>query len=193
MKLILLQRIAKLGQMGDVVTVKDGYARNYLLPQGKALRANDENMKRFEEQKAQLEAHNLEARSEAEAVAEKLNGQVFIAVRQAGESGQLYGSVSTRDIAEIATENGFTITRIQVIVTQPIKTIGMHDVTIQLHPEVEATITMNVARSEDEAERQAQGENVLAKEEEEFVLETFDDEEEDGDASDEEANSSEDA
>jgi large subunit ribosomal protein L9 len=164
MEVILLQRIAKLGQMGDVVRVRDGFARNYLLPQGKALRANEASRKRFERDKAQLEARNLEARKEAEAVSEKLSGQSFVVVRQAGETGQLYGSVSTRDIAEIAGAGGFTIERSQVRLDRAIKTIGLHEVMITLHPEVEAPITINVARSADEAERQARGEDLTTRE-----------------------------
>jgi large subunit ribosomal protein L9 len=160
MQVILLERIAKLGQMGDIVRVKDGYARNYLLPQGKALRANDESKKRFEKEKVQLEARNLEARKEAEQIAEKLTGQTFVVIRQAGETGQLYGSVSTRDIAETAGTGGFTIERRQVRLDRAIKTIGLHEVLINLHPEVEVPITMNVARSPDEAERQAKGEDL---------------------------------
>jgi large subunit ribosomal protein L9 len=160
MQVILLERIAKLGQMGDIVRVKDGYARNYLLPQGKALRANAESKKRFEKEKAQLEARNLEARTEAEAVAEKLSGQTFVVIRQAGETGQLYGSVSTRDIAETAVAGGFTIERRQVRLDKAIKTIGLHEVLISLHPEVEVPITMNIARSPDEAERQSKGEDL---------------------------------
>jgi large subunit ribosomal protein L9 len=160
MEVILLERIAKLGQMGDVVRVKDGFARNYLLPQGKALRANAESRKRFERDKATLEARNLEARKEAEAVAEKLTGQSFVVIRQAGETGQLYGSVSTRDIAETASSGGFLIERRQVRLDRAIKEIGLHEVLIALHPEVEVPITMNVARSQDEAERQARGEDL---------------------------------
>jgi len=160
MEVILLERIARLGQMGDVVRVKNGYARNYLLPQGKALRANAESRQRFEREKAQLEAHNLEARKEAEAVAEKLTGQSFVVIRQAGETGQLYGSVSTRDIADTATTGGFTIERRQVRLDRAIKTVGLHEVKITLHPEVELPITINVARSSDEAERQARGEDL---------------------------------
>lgn len=160
MQVILLERIAKLGQMGDIVRVKDGYARNYLLPQGKALRANAESKKRFEKEKAQLEARNLEARKEAEAVADKLSGQTFVVIRQAGETGQLYGSVSTRDIAETAVAGGFTIERRQVRLDKAIKTIGLHEVLISLHPEVEVPITMNIARSPDEAERQSKGEDL---------------------------------
>jgi large subunit ribosomal protein L9 len=160
MEVILLERIARLGQMGEVVRVKNGYARNYLLPQGKALRANEESGKRFEKDKAQLEARNLEARKEAEAVADKLGGQVFVVIRQAGETGQLYGSVSTRDIAETATGGGFSIERRQVRLDRAIKTVGLHEVQITLHPEVDVPITINVARSSDEAERQARGEDL---------------------------------
>jgi len=160
MEVILLERIARLGQMGDVVRVKNGYARNYLLPQGKALRANAESRQRFEREKAHLEAHNLEARKEAEAVAEKLGGQSFVVIRQAGETGQLYGSVSTRDIAETSTAGGFTVERRQVRLDRAIKTVGLHEVKITLHPEVEVPITVNVARSSDEAERQARGEDL---------------------------------
>ena len=163
MEVILLQRIAKLGQMGDVVRVRDGFARNFLLPQGKALRANEASRKRFERDKAQLEARNLEARKEAEAVAEKLSGQAFVVIRQAGETGQLYGSVSTRDIAEIATAGGFTVERSQVRLDRAIKTIGLHEIIISLHPEVEVPITINVARSADEAERQAKGEDLTRR------------------------------
>ena len=164
MEVILLQRVPKLGQMGDVVRVKDGYARNYLLPQGKALRANEASRKRFERDKAQLEARNLEARKEAEAVAEKLAGKTFVVLRQAGETGQLYGSVSTRDIAELAVAGGFTIERSQVRLDRPIKSIGLHEVLIALHPEVEVPITVNVARSSDEAARQARGEDLTRRE-----------------------------
>jgi len=173
MKIILLERIAKLGQMGDIVSVKDGYARNFLLPQGKAMRANEGNIAEFEEKKTQLEAQNLELRSEADSVKEKLAGKSFVAIRQAGETGQLYGSVSTRDISELVTEGGFSIERKQVYLPLPIKLLGLHTITIQLHPEVECEIIINVARSEEEAERQAAGEDVFAKEEDEFVLETF--------------------
>lgn len=174
MQVILLERIAKLGQMGDVVTVKDGFARNFLLPQGKALRATKENEAHFETQRAQLEARNLELKSEAEAVGEKLAGQTFIAIRQAGDTGQLYGSVSSRDIAELATEGGYSVDRRQIVLTQPIKALGVHPVTIALHPEVEVLINVNVARSEDEAERQARGEDVTVIRDEELDLETFD-------------------
>jgi large subunit ribosomal protein L9 len=160
MEVILLERIARLGQMGDVVRVKDGYARNFLLPQRKALRANEASRKRFERDKVHLEAQNLEARKEAEAVAEKIAGRSFIVIRQAGETGQLYGSVSTRDIAETASADGVSIERRQVRLDRPIKTIGVHKIMIALHPEVEAPISMNVARSPDEAERQARGEDL---------------------------------
>ncbi|MEM9732705.1 MAG: 50S ribosomal protein L9 [Pseudomonadota bacterium] len=163
MDVILLERVAKLGQMGDVVTVKDGYARNYLLPQGKALRSNKANLAQFEAQRAQLEARNLERKKEAEAVAEKLAGNTYVAVRSAGETGQLYGSVAARDIVATLDENGFTIGRSQVELRAPIKIIGLHTVTIVLHPEVEAEITMNVARSEDEAVRQAAGEDLTSR------------------------------
>ena len=163
MDVILLERIAKLGQMGDTVTVKDGYARNFLLPQGKALRANKANMAHFEGQRAQLEARNLERKKEAEQVSEKLNGNTYVAVRSAGETGQLYGSVAARDIVATLEENGFTIGRSQVVLRAPIKVIGLHTVLIQLHPEVDAEIVMNVARSEDEAVRQAAGEDLTSR------------------------------
>jgi large subunit ribosomal protein L9 len=163
MEVILLQRVAKLGQMGDVVRVKDGFARNYLLPQGMALRANEASRKRFDRDKTQLEARNLEARKEAEAVAEKLTGQVFVVLRQAGETGQLYGSVSTRDVAELAEAGGFTIERNQVRLDRAIKTIGLHEVMIALHPEVEVPVSVNVARSADEAERQRRGEDLTRR------------------------------
>jgi large subunit ribosomal protein L9 len=163
MEVILLQRIPRLGQMGDVVRVKDGFGRNFLLPQGKALRANETSRKRFERDKTQLEARNLEAKKEAEQVAEKLSGQTFVTIRQAGETGQLYGSVSTRDVADIAGAGGFTIERAQVRLDRAIKTIGLHDVMISLHPEVEVPIAINVARSADEAERQARGEDLTRR------------------------------
>jgi large subunit ribosomal protein L9 len=160
MDVILLERIAKLGQMGDVVRVRDGYARNFLLPQGKALRSTEANRKRFESERAQLEARNLDRKKDAEAVAVKLNGQTFVVIRQAGETGQLYGSVSPRDLAEVMDKGGFKIDRNQVALNTPIKSIGLHPVTIQLHPEVDASVTVNVARSEDEAARQARGEDL---------------------------------
>lgn len=160
MNVILLERIARLGQMGDVVRVRDGFARNFLLPQGKALRATDANRKRFDSDRTHLEARNLERRQEAEAVAEKLNGQVFTMVRQAGETGQLYGSVSTRDVADIATAGGFIVERTQVRLNAPLKTIGMHKVKVALHPEVDAEVTVNIARSAAEALRQVEGEDL---------------------------------
>ena len=163
MQVILLERIGRLGQMGDVVTVKDGFARNFLLPQGKALRATKANRERFEKERAQLEARNLELKSEAGAVADKLQGQSFIIIRQAGDSGQLYGSVTTRDISTVVTEGGFSIERRQVMLDRPIKTLGLHDVRIGLHAEVEPHVTINVARSPDEAARQARGEQVTGK------------------------------
>lgn len=163
MDVILLERIAKLGQMGDTVTVKDGYARNFLLPKGKALRANKANMAHFESQRAHLEARNLERKSEAEAVSEKLGGNTYVAVRSAGETGQLYGSVAARDIVATLEAEGFSVGRSQVELRAPIKVIGLHNVIIALHPEVEAEITMNVARSEDEAVRQAAGEDLTSR------------------------------
>ncbi|MCX5479528.1 50S ribosomal protein L9 [Kaistia geumhonensis] len=175
MDVILLERVAKLGQMGEIVHVKNGYARNFLLPQGKALRATEANKKHFESQKVHLEARNLERKKEADVVAEKLNGQSFIVVRQAGETGQLYGSVSSRDIAELVAEAGFAVARNQVVLDHPIKTIGLHEVVVALHPEVESTVTINVARSADEAERQARGEDLTVRET--FELEPLEDEE----------------
>lgn len=163
MNVILLERIAKLGQMGDEVRVKNGYARNFLFPTGKALRATEANRTRFEKERVQLEARNLEARQEAEKIAERLDGQTFVVIRQAGETGQLYGSVSTADIAGILEEGGFTISRRQVRLDRPIKAIGLHKLVIQLHPEVEADINLNVARSQDEAERQARGEDMTVE------------------------------
>lgn len=160
MEVILLERVQKLGQMGDVVRVRDGFARNFLLPQKKALRATETNRQLFEAQRAQLEAHNLEQKTEAEAVAAKLDGQAVVLIRQASDRGQLYGSVSSRDIAEALTEAGFTVTRTQVILNAPIKTLGLTEVPVRLHPEVESIITVNAARSEEEAERQARGEDV---------------------------------
>jgi large subunit ribosomal protein L9 len=163
MQVILLERIGRLGQMGDVVTVKDGFARNFLLPQGKALRATKANRERFEKERAQLEARNLELKSEAGTVAQKLQGKSFIVIRQAGDSGQLYGSVTTRDISTAVTEGGFSIERRQVMLDRPIKMLGLHDVRIGLHAEVEPHVTINVARSSDEAARQARGEQVTGK------------------------------
>lgn len=173
MQVILLQRIGRLGQMGDVVNVKDGYARNFLLPQKKALRATEENKAHFESQRVHLEANNLELKKEAEAISEKLDNKVFVAIRSAGDTGQLYGSVATRDIAEAVTAGGFTIDRRQVILERPIKTLGLHSVRVALHPEVIVSVTLNVARSEDEAARQARGEDVTVVKEEKIELETF--------------------
>ena len=164
MEVILLERISRIGQMGDTVKVKDGFARNFLLPKGKALRANEANKKKFEGQRAQLEARNLERKSEAEQVAEKMDGMTFVVVRSAGETGQLYGSVSPRDIAELLVAEGFTISRNQVELNQPIKEIGLRNVSIALHPEVEVAVTLNVARSTEEAERQARGETLTTAE-----------------------------
>jgi large subunit ribosomal protein L9 len=162
-EVILLERVEKLGQMGQVVRVRPGFARNYLLPQKKALRATEANLARFVQQRAQLEARNLELKSEAQGVSGKLDSQSFVILRQAGDSGQLYGSVSTRDIADAVTQGGFSIERRQVLLDRPIKMLGLHEVRIALHPEVEPRITVNVARSEDEAARQARGEAVSAR------------------------------
>lgn len=162
MDVILLERIAKLGQMGDTVKVRDGFARNFLLPQGKALRANEGNRKRFESERATLEARNLERKSEAQAVAEKLDGKSFVVVRSAGETGQLYGSVAARDVIAVLGAEGFQIGRNQVELNQPIKAIGLHKIAILLHPEVEVSVEFNVARSSDEAERQAKGESLTS-------------------------------
>jgi len=166
-ELILLQRVDKLGQMGDVVKVKPGYARNFLLPQKKALRANRENLAHFETQRAQLEAQNIKRREEAERVAERVGGLSVVIIRQAGESGSLYGSVSARDISEGATAGGLSINRSQVILEHPIKTLGLSQVRVSLHPEVSMAVTVNVARSPEEAERQARGERGTAVEEDE--------------------------
>ncbi len=160
MEVILLERVAKLGQIGDTVKVKDGFARNFLLPNGKALRATEANKKKFEGMKAQIEAQNLERKQEAEAVAKKVDGKIVVLVRQAGETGQLYGSVSTRDIADALTKDGVSVERRQIVLNAPIKTIGMHVLPVALHPEVEVKITANVARTPDEAERQARGEDL---------------------------------
>lgn len=167
MQVILLERVPKLGEMGEEVRVRDGFARNWLLPQGKALRASPENRARFEAQKADLEERNRERRAQAEAVARRVSGKSFVAIRQAGQTGQLYGSVSTRDIAEVLAEEGVKIERRQVDMTTPIKAIGLHEIQLVLHPEVIVPVTINVARSNDEAERQAKGEDVLAPERDE--------------------------
>lgn len=165
MEVILLERVAKLGQMGEVVRVKDGFARNFLLPQGKALRATKDNRTKYEGMKAQLETRNLELKKDADSVGSKLNGKSFIVVRQASDVGQLFGSVSARDIADLVTKDGFSVARSQIALQAPIKAIGMHKVPVALHPEVEVTITLNVARNADEAERQARGENVTQRRE----------------------------
>ncbi|MEP2530679.1 50S ribosomal protein L9 [Shimia sp.] len=181
MQVILLERVAKLGQMGDVVDVKSGYARNFLLPQGKALTASDVNVARFEDQKAQLEARNLETKSEAESLAEKLDGQQFIVIRSASDAGALYGSVTPRDAADAATEAGFSLDKKQVALSKPIKDLGLHVVHVILHPEVQVDIEMNVARSQEEAELQASGKSIQelaaeAEAEAEFeIAELFDD------------------
>ncbi|HWV52261.1 50S ribosomal protein L9 [Pseudorhodoplanes sp.] len=166
MEVILLERVAKLGQMGETVRVKDGFARNFLLPKGKALRATKANKERFEGMRKELEAKNLENRSEAQKIADKLNGQSFVALRQASESGQLYGSVSARDIADLVTEGGFSISRSQVALNAPIKTIGQHRVEVSLHPEVEVNVSIIVARNAEEAERVKRGEDVTVRRDE---------------------------
>ena len=163
MQVVLLERVEKLGQIGDVVKVKDGFARNYLLPKKKALRATKANLAYFETQRVQLEARNLELRKEAEQIGGKLKGKSFVLLRQAGDRGQLYGSVSPRDIADVVSAGGFSIARTQVPIDKAIKNIGMHEVSVVLHPEVRVPIIVNVARTEDEAERQARGEDVLAE------------------------------
>jgi large subunit ribosomal protein L9 len=165
MEVILLERVAKLGQMGEVVRVKDGYARNFLLPKGKALRATADNKKRFETMKTQLEARNLELKGEAEKIGAKLDGQTLTVLRQASETGQLYGSVSTRDLAQLLTDGGFSVNRNQIQLNAPIKMIGIHKVPVALHPELEVTITVYVARSSDEAARLARGEDVTVRRE----------------------------
>jgi large subunit ribosomal protein L9 len=171
MEVILLERVANLGQMGEVVRVKDGFARNFLLPRGKALRATQENRTRFETIKVELEARNLEAKSEAQKVADKLDGQSFTVLRQAAEGGQLYGSVSPRDIAALASDKGFALSRSQIALNTPIKMIGRHKVPVTLHPEVEVTINVTVARNADEAERLARGEDVTVLRDEAAELE----------------------
>lgn len=163
MQVVLLERVEKLGQMGEVVKVRNGFARNYLLPKKKALRATKANLSYFETQRTQLEARNLERKNEAEQVSAKLGDQAFVLLRQAGDRGQLYGSVSPRDIAEAITAGGFSVSRTQVPLDKPIKEIGLHPVGVVLHPEVRVNVTINVARTEDEAERQARGEDVLAE------------------------------
>jgi len=171
MQVILLERVEKLGQMGDEVKVKDGFARNYLLPKKKALRATDANREYFKTQKSQLETRNLAQKKEADAISGKLSGKIFMMLRQAGDRGQLYGSVSPRDIADVITAGGFNVSRGQVPLDKAIKTIGLHDVNVVLHPEVRVKVTINVARTEDEADRQARGEDVLAEAAEEEAAE----------------------
>jgi large subunit ribosomal protein L9 len=166
MEVILLERVAKLGQMGDIVRVRDGFARNYLLRQGKALRATKENRSRFETMKVELEARNLEQKKEAEKIAQRLDGQSFTVLRQAAEGGQLYGSVSPRDLAALVSDAGFALSRAQVALHAAIKTIGLHRVPISLHHEVEATINVTVARNADEAKRLARGEDITVAREE---------------------------
>jgi len=171
-ELILLQRVEKLGQMGDVVKVKPGYARNFLLPQKKAIRANKGNLAQFETQRAQLEAQNLKRKDEAERVAERMQGLSVVVIRQAGESGSLYGSVTSRDVADAAAVAGLTINRAQVILEHPIKSLGLATVRVVLHPEVSLPVTVNVARSAEEAEKQGRGERVVGETEEAIELES---------------------
>src|SRR5882757_11573049 len=161
MKVILHERVEGKGALGDVVQVKDGFARNFLLPRSKALRANGANLKVFEGQRAQIEARNAEARAQAEKAGEKLDGTTYVLIRQAGDSGQLYGSVSGRDVSDAVAAEGGKIDRSQVILDRPIKTLGVHEVKVRLHPEVTLTVKINIARSTDEADRQARGENVI--------------------------------
>ena len=177
MQVVLLERVSRLGQMGDVVNVKDGYARNFLLPQGKALRANKANLERFESERAQLETRNLERKNDAEAVNAKLNEQTFVIIRQSGDTGQLYGSVTTRDIAAQLSDEGFSVERNQISLEMPIKNLGLHNVSVSLHPEVSSTVIVNVARTKEEAERQAAGEDVTAEQQAESVEATPDVEE----------------
>lgn len=185
MEVILLERIPRLGQMGDTVRVKDGFGRNYLLPTGRALRANEANRAKFESQKATLIARNEEKKKEAGDIAETLNGKSFITIRSAGETGQMYGSVSARDVSDILKEAGFKVGRNQILLNQPIKVIGLHKVAIALHADVEVQVEINIARSHEEGERQAKGENltsadaIYGNDEEEEIL----DEEAEGDDS----------
>ncbi|MBC6983006.1 50S ribosomal protein L9 [Caulobacter sp. 17J80-11] len=167
MKVILLERVEKLGAIGDTVSVKDGFARNFLLPRQKALRATSANLKLFEAQRAQIEARNAQNKADAEKSGEKLDGSQYVMIRSAGESGQLYGSVAARDVAEAVKAGGGKVERNQVVLDVPIKTLGVHAVKVKLHPEVTITVTVNIARSADEAERQARGENVIASQFEE--------------------------
>ena len=181
MQVILLERVSKLGQMGDVVDVKPGFARNFLLPQGKAQTASETNITAFEKQKSQLETKNLETKKEADALLGRLGGQTFVVIRSASDSGALYGSVSPRDAAEVATSAGFSIDRKQISLVKPIKELGLHEMSVVLHPEVTATIILNVARSTEEADLQASGKSIQdvaaeAEAEAEFeIAELFDD------------------
>ena len=171
MKVILLERVERLGALGDVVQVKDGFARNFLLPRQKALRANSSNLKVFEAQRAEIESRNAKAREAASKAGEKLDGSSYILIRQAGESGQLYGSVAGRDVADAVNAEGGKVDRSMVVLDKPIKTLGVHEVKVRLHPEVTVTVSINIARSQDEAERQARGENVITSQfEEDQVL-----------------------
>ena len=163
MKVILLERVGRHGHIGDEVAVKDGFARNFLLPQGKALRASEANRARFEKERAEIEKRNAERREAAAGIADGLNGHTVVMIRQAGETGQLYGSVSSRDVADALSADGFTVARSQVDLANPIKTVGLHVVHLQLHAEVEVTVNVNVARSEDEAERQSRGEDLTVQ------------------------------
>jgi large subunit ribosomal protein L9 len=167
MKVILLERVERLGALGDVVTVKDGFARNFLLPRSKALRANAANLKVFEGQRAEIEHRNANAREAASTAGEGLDGTSYILIRSAGETGQLYGSVSGRDVADIVNAAGGKVDRSMVILDKPIKTLGVHEVKLKLHAEVTVTVKINIARSQDEAERQARGENVISSQFEE--------------------------
>ena len=162
MKVILLERVERLGAIGDTVSVKDGFARNFLLPRNKALRATSANQKIFEAQRATIEQRNADARAAAEKAGEKLDGSTYVLIRQAGESGQLYGSVAARDVADAANAEGAKVERSMVVLDTPIKTLGLHPVKVRLHAEVTVTVTVNIARSQDEADRQARGENVIA-------------------------------
>jgi large subunit ribosomal protein L9 len=171
MKVILLERVERLGALGDVVQVKDGFARNFLLPRNKALRANSSNLKVFEAQRAEIESRNAKARDAASKAGEKLDGSSYILIRQAGESGQLYGSVAGRDVADAINAEGGKVDRSMVVLDKPIKTLGVHEVKVRLHPEVTVTVSINIARSQDEAERQARGEDVITSQfEEDQVL-----------------------
>ena len=161
MKVVLLERVERLGAIGDVVQVKDGFARNFLLPRQKALRATTSNLKVFEAERGQIETRNAEARAAAERNGGKLEGESYVLIRQAGEGGQLYGSVSGRDVADVIAETGARVERSQVVLDRPIKTVGVHEIKLRLHPEVTVTVRINIARSPDEADRQARGENVI--------------------------------